>query len=82
MPGIEEGLNAGMWAVGVAVSGNEIGLSLADWEGLSPAAQERRRAAAYRRLLTSGAHDVIDSIADLPRCVAAIEVRLARGEKP
>ncbi|HRE55193.1 MAG TPA: phosphonoacetaldehyde hydrolase [Candidatus Competibacter sp.] len=82
LPGIEEGLNAGMWAVGVAVSGNEIGLSLADWEGLSPAAQERRRAAAYRRLLAGGAHDVIDSIADLPRCVAAIEARLARGEKP
>ncbi|PYO35726.1 MAG: phosphonoacetaldehyde hydrolase, partial [Candidatus Rokuibacteriota bacterium] len=28
VPGIEEGLNAGMWTIGLAVSGNEIGLPL------------------------------------------------------
>ncbi|MBL8259349.1 MAG: phosphonoacetaldehyde hydrolase [Candidatus Competibacteraceae bacterium] len=82
LPGIEEGLNAGLWAVGVAVTGNEIGLSLADWEALPPTEQARRRDSAHRRLLAGGAHYVIDSIADLPRCVDAIEARLARGEKP
>ncbi|MBL8250647.1 MAG: phosphonoacetaldehyde hydrolase, partial [Candidatus Competibacter sp.] len=82
LPGIEEGLNAGLWTVGVAVSGNEIGLSLTDWEGLRPTEQARRRDGAYRRLLAGGAHFVIDSIADLPRCLEAIEARLARGEKP
>jgi phosphonoacetaldehyde hydrolase len=82
VPGIEEGLNAGMWAVGVAVSGNEIGLPLAAWETLPAAEQCRRRERAYQRLLTGGAHFVIDSIADLPRCLDAIEARLARGERP
>lgn len=82
VPGIEEGLNAGMWTVGVAVTGNETGLSLADWEALSPLRQSQHRTGAYRRLLASGAHYVIDSIADLPRCLDAIEVRLAHGEKP
>lgn len=81
-PGIEEGLNAGMWTVGVAISGNEIGLSLADWEALPLADQQRRRDHAYERLLASGAHSVIDSIAALPRCLDAIEARLARGERP
>lgn len=82
IPGIEEGLNAGMWTVGVAVTGNETGLSLADWEALSPAKQDQYRTGAYRRLLAGGAHYVIDSIADLPACLEVIEARLARGEKP
>jgi phosphonoacetaldehyde hydrolase len=82
VPGIEEGLNAGMWTVGVAISGNEIGLPLADWEALLAADQRQRRERAHQRLLTGGAHYVIDSIADLPRCVDAIEARLARGERP
>lgn len=31
VPGVEEGLNAGMWTIGLAVSGNEVGLPLTDW---------------------------------------------------
>ena len=38
-PGVEEGLNAAMWTIGLAISGNEIGLSLADWEKLPKADQ-------------------------------------------
>ena len=82
VPGIEEGLNAGMWTVGVAISGNEIGMPLTDWEALPAADQRQRRERAHQRLLTGGAHYVIDSIADLPRCLDAIEARLARGERP
>jgi phosphonoacetaldehyde hydrolase len=82
VPGIEEGLNAGMWTVAVAVSGNEVGLSPADWEALSPAEQQQRRHAAYARLRASGAHYVIDSIADLLPYIEVIERRLARGEQP
>lgn len=82
LPGIEEGLNAGMWTVAVAISGNEVGLSEADWEALSPAEQQRRRYVAYSRLRAGGAHYVIDSIADLLPYIELIERRLARGEKP
>ena len=31
-PGITEGLNAGMWTVGLSLSGNEAGLTLAEYE--------------------------------------------------
>jgi phosphonoacetaldehyde hydrolase len=48
VPGIEEGLNAGMWTVGVAISGNEIGLPLAGWEALPFAEQQQRRERAYQ----------------------------------
>lgn len=81
-PGIEEGLNAGMWTIAVAISGNEVGLSREDWEASSPAEQQQRRHAAYARLRASGAHYVIDSIADLLPYVELIERRLAKGEQP
>ena len=80
--GIAEGLNAGCWTVGVAVSGNVFGLSLEDTRALPPDEFHRMRAAAVGRLKAAGAHDVIDSVADLLPVVAAIEERLARGERP
>ncbi|GAA3544350.1 phosphonoacetaldehyde hydrolase [Zobellella aerophila] len=81
-PGIAEGLNAGMWTVAVAVSGNEVGLSLTDWQALDPAEQARRRRLAHDRLTAAGAHYVIDTIAELPRVIEDIEARLAGGEYP
>jgi len=80
--GIAEGLHAGTWTVGVAVSGNAMGLTLAEWQALPPEAQQQRRATAGAKLQTAGAHYVIDSVADLLPVLDAIEARLARGETP
>jgi phosphonoacetaldehyde hydrolase len=82
VPGVEEGLNAGMWSIGLAVSGNEVGLSLADWQALPDPERQTRRERAYRRLRQSGAHYVVDTIADLLPCIDDIEARLRRGERP
>ena len=80
--GIAEGLNAGAWTVGVAVSGNCFGLSLAETRALPAAEFSERREKARATLFSVGAHYVIDSVADLPPVVAEIEGRLARGERP
>lgn len=80
--GIEEGLNAGSWTVGVSVSGNAMGLPLADWQALSHDEQAVRRATAAARLQDAGAHYVVDSVADLLPVLDAIQQRLARGERP
>lgn len=82
VPGIEEGLNAGMWTIGLAVSGNEVGLTLDQWEALTAAEKETRRVRAYRNMETCGAHYVVDTIADLVPCLDDIEARLGRGERP
>jgi len=82
IPGIEEGLNAGMWTVGFAVSGNEVGLSLAQWNDLPAAEQQTRRTRAYQRMAQCGAHYVVDSIADLMPCIDDIQARIRRGERP
>ena len=80
--GIEEGLNAGTWTVGLAVSGNAVGLPLAEWQALAPARQAELREAATQKLAASGAHYVIDSVADLLPVLDDIGARLARGDRP
>lgn len=58
--------NAGMWAVGVAMTGNEVGLPWPELTSLPLAERQRRRRFATARLLEAGAHFVIDSVVDLP----------------
>lgn len=80
--GIEEGLNAGMWTVAVAVSGNQTGLSLTEWQALSEAQQRVQQQMAHQALSQSGAHYVIDSIEELPEVLEEIGFRLAGAEQP
>ncbi len=82
LTGIEEGLNAGGWGVGLAISGNEVGLTLDQWHALSDDEQQAHRDRIYPTMYQRGAHYVIDSIADLMPVLDDIEARLKRGEKP
>ncbi len=82
IPDVLEGLNAGMWTIGLAMTGNEVGLNEAEIAALDPAVRERKRTRAYTRLSQAGAHYVVDSISDVPPLLDAINARLARGEKP
>ena len=79
---VREGLNAGMWTVGVAATGNEVGLSAEELAALPADDQKRRSAAAGETLRHAGAHYVIDSVRDLLPALEAIELQLASGERP
>ena len=79
-PGIGEGKAAGTWTVGIALTGNAVGLSADELAALSPAERGRLRENAAAGL--RDADMVIDSVADLPQAVAAIDARLAAGERP
>jgi phosphonoacetaldehyde hydrolase len=68
--GIEEGKAAGAFTVGVAASGNALGLSLEALQALSSSERDARVAAARDALTAAGADLVIDSVADL---IAALE---------
>ena len=81
-PGILEGLGAGMWTVGVALSGNEVGLSQDEVRSLSPDLRRTVRDRAEGRFLDWGAHYVVDTVADLPPVLGQIEQRLRAGERP
>ena len=80
--GLMAGRAAGMWAVGITASGNEVGLSLDAWEALGGNARAALRGAATQKLEAAGAHYVIDSIADIEPVIDEINARLARGERP
>lgn len=80
--GITEGLNAGMWTVGIAVTGNAIGLSEQEWQACDADKQALLTREAYQQLSCAGAHFVIDSLADIEPVLNEIEARLARGERP
>ncbi len=80
--GVAEGRAAGAWSIGLAASGNGVGLSLADYQALEPG---RRRAlvdAAGAALTAAGADFVIDTVADLPGVILQIQDLLARGLRP
>ena len=71
--GIEEGLNAGCRTVGIAVTGNEIGLDFHDWQALTLDQHQNLRQQAYQRFYHVGAHFLIDSVAGLPTMTEEIE---------
>lgn len=72
--GVEAGRAAGAWTIGVALSGNEVGMPFARWRELSVPEQARLRARAHRRL--AAAHFVVDDVRDVPACIEVIERRL------
>ncbi len=79
---VQEGLNAGAWSVGVAITGNMIGLSEAAWDALPPAEQQTRAESAREALLRAGAHYVIDRAADIVPLLDEINTRLRQGKRP
>jgi phosphonoacetaldehyde hydrolase len=73
---IEEGLNAGMWTIGLAKTGNEIGLSETEVKQLPEEGLVTRLQGACQRLAHAGAHYVVDGIGDVPSVIEEIEHRL------
>lgn len=80
--GISEGLRAGMWTVGIAVTGNAIGLTEKEWAQTSSVQQQQLTLAARQQLAQGGAHYIVDSLADAIPVVQAIQARICRGERP
>lgn len=79
---VEEGRNAGCWSVGVSATGNMLGLEEAALHALAPEERAQRLAQARGELLQAGAHEVVESFAELPDLLQRLEDRLHRGEQP
>jgi phosphonoacetaldehyde hydrolase len=79
---IHEGLNAGMWTIGVTKTGNELGLTEPEVARLAPSDLGKRLDAIEKRLYEGGAPYVTDSIEGCPAIIEGINARLARGERP
>jgi phosphonoacetaldehyde hydrolase len=80
--GVEEGRLAGCWTIGLAASGNGVGLSLQDYRALAEQDRLTRVAAAAEQLKGAGADYVIDTVADIRPVLEAIATRIQAGERP
>jgi phosphonoacetaldehyde hydrolase len=80
--GIAEGRAGGTWTVGLAASGNGVGLSHDALLALPPAERQARIDATAAELRAAGADYVVDSVATLWPVLETIAARIAAGEKP
>ncbi|OBU32184.1 phosphonoacetaldehyde hydrolase [Photobacterium kishitanii] len=81
-PGIMEGKNAGVWTVALLLSGNEAGMTLAEYQAADLATLAQARDIAQKAFSHSKPDYMIDTIADLPTVIREINEKLASGERP
>ncbi len=79
---IREGVNAGVWSVGVVLGSSEWGLTEEESGALSSDERTRRMQRIRYTFLIAGAHFVIDDIGELPGLLDVIDRRLADGRRP
>lgn len=79
---LQAALNAGIWTIGLAISGPLCGVALADWQRLTIDERDRLRSRATLSLYRLGVHSVIDLLSDLPACLEDLSLRRQKGEKP
>jgi len=80
--GIVAGLHAGCWTVGIAKTGNYVGLTEEAMKKMDPNELSQKVDSARKSLYKAGCHFVIDTIKDLPPVVEEINRRLAMGINP
>jgi len=80
--GIVAGLHAGCWTVGIAKTGNYVGMTEAQMNKMDPNELAQKVESARKSLYKAGCHFVIDTIKDLPPVVEEINKRLAMGLNP
>ena len=74
--GIEEGLNAGCWTIGLSASRNGVGRTFDEWNKYSISDKNKIIKRSTEQLKKSGAHYVVDSINEIIPCIDDIEKKL------
>ena len=69
---IKEGVNAGVWSVGVIEGSSELGLSQAEFEDLDEEARRKLCVEVERTFKEAGAHYVIKNLLELPELVGRL----------
>lgn len=79
---IQEGLNAGMWTIGLTRSGNAMGLTLEEDRAMTEGEMQQRIKAVEETFMRGGAHYTAQTLAEVPALVRVINERLSLGETP
>lgn len=75
---IREGVNAGVWSVGVITGSNEMGMTEEEVKALPEAELKKKMLGIRNRMYAAGAHYVVDSIDDLPGLIESINLRMSQ----
>lgn len=73
---IREGVNAGVWTVGIVTGSNELGLSEEEVKAMPADELSRLKLEVRMRFCAAGADYVIDNITELPQLIEAINKRM------
>jgi phosphonoacetaldehyde hydrolase len=77
-----EGTNAGMWTIGLTLSGNEAGMTPQEYENQSPELLEQMHTRLTMKLSKAGAHYTARGLWDCGRALEDINRRISMGERP
>lgn len=79
---IREGVQAGVWTVGVVIGSSELGYCQEDFDRLSSAEQADAVARTRKVFMENGADFCIDRMSELPSLIKEINGKLTRGLRP
>lgn len=79
---IKEGVQAGVWSVGVAVGSSEMGLGEEAYHGLADSEKEAAIEKTQKVFMRHGADFTIRTLAELPALIERINGLLAEGKRP
>lgn len=77
---MQEGKNAGAFAIGILTGSNLLGLTKEEYDAMPAELLAQRKQVAADRYRAAGADLVIDSIRELPEAIAVLNRRMAKGE--
>jgi len=79
---IKEGINAGVWSVGVAVGSSQMGLSYAEFTNLTEDDKNGAIKNTKESFLKIGADFAISTMGELPQLIQKINSLISEGKKP
>lgn len=79
---IKEGLQAGVWSVGVVIGSSEMGMSYEEFADCSEAKKAQVIQHAEQAFLAYGADFTIKTVKELPLLIAKINMLLVQGKRP
>lgn len=79
---VQEGVNAGVWSIGIIVGSSEMGLSLEEYNALTQIDKNAVIAKTKATFIENGADFTIETMRELPKLIESINALIAAGNRP
>jgi phosphonoacetaldehyde hydrolase len=79
---MKEGVNAGVWTVGVIVGSSEMGLSLNEYTSLPELDKQNLISKTADTFMKNGADFTVKTIEELPELIDTINLLISEGKRP